>query len=161
VVLRQLDAVNHKGVRLALGTFVICRTENFLCEAGLAKLDEVRKLNSSKLAIQILTNTDHPIRPYFTNPNKMDEYAMRPRNPQPLLIRTAEYMGETQIDIRRIETFSRYGSPPWKPVDEKEYNIRLSVFEPGTSSERYRRKWLERGRLWQTRQDIYGRIEDG
>jgi hypothetical protein len=36
--LRQLDAVHHKGVRLALGTF---RTENLLCEAGLAKLDEL------------------------------------------------------------------------------------------------------------------------
>jgi hypothetical protein len=33
-VLRQLDAVHHKGVRLALGTFAICRTENRLCEAG-------------------------------------------------------------------------------------------------------------------------------
>jgi Fic family protein len=69
-VLRQLDAVHHKGVRLALGTFVICRTENLLCEAGLAKLDEIRKLKSTKSAIRILTSTDHPIRPYFTNPNK-------------------------------------------------------------------------------------------
>jgi hypothetical protein len=48
VVLRQLDAVHHKGVKLAMGTFVICRTENLLCEAGLAKVDEIRKLNSTK-----------------------------------------------------------------------------------------------------------------
>jgi hypothetical protein len=46
-VLRQLDAVYHKDVRLALGTFVICRTENLLCEAGLTKFDEIRKLNST------------------------------------------------------------------------------------------------------------------
>jgi hypothetical protein len=77
-VLRQLDAVHHKGVRQALGTFVICRTENLLC--GLAKLDEIRKLNSTKSAIRILRNADHPIRPYFMNPNKLNEYAMRPRN---------------------------------------------------------------------------------
>jgi Fic family protein len=62
-VLRQLDAIHHKGVRLALGTFVICRTENLLCEAGLAKLDEIRELNSTKSAIKILTNTNHPVRP--------------------------------------------------------------------------------------------------
>jgi hypothetical protein len=31
-ILRQLDAVHHKSVRLALGTFAICRTENLLCE---------------------------------------------------------------------------------------------------------------------------------
>jgi hypothetical protein len=72
-VLRQLDAVHHKGVRLALGTFVICRTEKLLCEAGPAKLDERRKLKSTKSVIRILTNTDHPIKPYFTNPNQLDE----------------------------------------------------------------------------------------
>jgi hypothetical protein len=93
-------------------------------------LDEIRK------AIRILTNTNHPIRSYFTNPNKLDEYAMRPRYPQPLFIRTAEYKDETQI--RRIETLSRYDRPPWKPVDEKQYEVRLSAFGPGTSNERYR-----------------------
>jgi hypothetical protein len=46
-VLRQLDAVLHKGVRLVLGTFVICRKKNLPCEAGFAKLDEIRKLNST------------------------------------------------------------------------------------------------------------------
>jgi hypothetical protein len=70
-VLRQLDAVQHKGVRLALGTFVICRTEN------LAKLDEIWKLNSTKLAFRIVSNADH------INPNKLDEYAMRPRTTTP------------------------------------------------------------------------------
>jgi hypothetical protein len=50
-VLASYDAVHHKGVRLALGTFVICITENLLCEAGLAKLDEMRKLNSTKSTI--------------------------------------------------------------------------------------------------------------
>jgi hypothetical protein len=57
--LRQLDAVHHKGVKLALGTFVICRTDNLLCEAGFTKLDEIRKLNSTKSAIRLLTNADH------------------------------------------------------------------------------------------------------
>jgi hypothetical protein len=133
-----LDAVRHKGVRLALGTFVICRTENLLCASGLTKLDEIKKLNSTKSAIGILTNTDHPIRPYFANPNKLAEYAMRPRNPQPLFIRTVEYLGETQIDIRRIEMSPRYNRPPWKPVNEIEFDFRLSVNGPGTCNERYR-----------------------
>jgi hypothetical protein len=75
-VLRQLDENHHKGVRLALSTFAICRTENLLCEAGLAKLDEIRKLNSTKSAIRIVTDTGHPIIPYFMSPNKLDEYAM-------------------------------------------------------------------------------------
>jgi hypothetical protein len=51
------------------------------------------------------------------NPNKLDEYAMQPRIPQHLFIRTAEYLGETQIDNRRIEMVPRYDIPPWKPVN--------------------------------------------
>jgi hypothetical protein len=128
-VLRQLDAVHHKDIRLALGTFVICRTENRLCEAGLAKVDEIGKLNSTKSAIRI----DHPIRPYFMNPNKLDENAMPPRHP-----RTVEYLGEIQIDIRRIEMSSIYDRPPWKLVNEKQFDVRFSAFGPGTSSECYR-----------------------
>jgi hypothetical protein len=91
------------------------------------KIYEIRKLNSIQSAIQILTNTDHPIRPYFTNPNKLDEYAIRPKNPQPLFIRTAEYLGETQIDIRRIGISPRYNRPPWKSVNEKQFDVRLSA----------------------------------
>jgi hypothetical protein len=72
------------------------------------------------------------------NPNKLDKYAMRPREPQPLLVRTAEYLGETQIDIRRIEMSSRYDRLPWKPVNGKQFDVRLSAFGPGISSERYR-----------------------
>jgi hypothetical protein len=109
-VLRQVDAVHHKGVRLALGTFLICISH--LCEAGLAKSDEIRTSKSTKSAIRILPNIYHPIRSYFTNPNKLDEYVMRPKNPQPLFIRTAEYLGETQIDIRRIEMSPKYNIPP-------------------------------------------------
>jgi hypothetical protein len=73
------------------------------------------------------------------NPNKMDEYAMRPRNSLTLFVRTAEYLDETQIDIRRIEISSRYDRPPWTSVNEKQFD-RLSAFGPGTSSERYRTK---------------------
>jgi hypothetical protein len=66
------------------------------------------------------------------------EYAMRAKNPKPLFIRTVKYMGENrQIDIRRIETLSRYHRPPWKPVDEKQYDFRLSAFVLETNSERY------------------------
>jgi hypothetical protein len=74
------------------------------------------------------------------NPNKLDEYAMRSRNPQTLFIRTAEYLGETQIDIRRIEMVPRYDRSPWKPVNGIQFDVRLSAFGQGTSSERYRTK---------------------
>jgi hypothetical protein len=72
------------------------------------------------------------------NPNNMDKYAMRSRNPQPLLIRTTEYLGETQTGIRRIKMVPRYDNPPWKSVNGRQFDVRFSVFGPGTSSKRYR-----------------------
>jgi hypothetical protein len=39
-------------------------------------------------------------------------------------------MGETQKDIRRIETLSKYDRPPWKLVDEKQLDVKLSTFGP-------------------------------
>jgi hypothetical protein len=54
---------------------------------------------------------------------------MRPRNPQLLFIRKAKYLSETQIDITRIEIEPRY---------DRQFDIRLSPFGPGTSRERYR-----------------------
>jgi hypothetical protein len=34
----------------------------------------------------------------------------------------------------------RYNRPLWKLVNEKQFDVRLSAFEPGTSSERYRKE---------------------
>jgi hypothetical protein len=79
----------------------------------------------------------------------------------PHFVRTMEYLGETQIDIRRIEMSSRYDRPPWKPVNEKQFDVRLNVFGPGTSSERYRTITARTlNKNYEIRQDIYGRIED-
>jgi hypothetical protein len=42
VALKKLDPIHHKGVRLAFGTFAVCKIENVLCEAGLPTLTEMR-----------------------------------------------------------------------------------------------------------------------
>jgi hypothetical protein len=92
--------------RCKTGFFIICRTENLLCEASLAKLDEIRKLNNTKLEIRIVTMADYPITPYFMNSNKLDAYAIRPRNPQPLFVRTADNLtsGSARLDQEPAES---------------------------------------------------------
>jgi hypothetical protein len=52
VVLRKLDPIHHRGVRLAFRTFTVCKTENVLCEAGLSKLMEMRDENTMKTGIR-------------------------------------------------------------------------------------------------------------
>jgi hypothetical protein len=42
-----------------------------------------------------------------------------------------KYLGETKIDIRRTGMSPIY-RPPWKPVNEKQFDVRLSAFGPRT-----------------------------
>jgi hypothetical protein len=61
-VLRKQDPIHHRGVRLALGTFAVFKTENVLFEAGLPTLTEMRDENTMKTGIRILTNENQPTR---------------------------------------------------------------------------------------------------
>jgi hypothetical protein len=72
--LRYKDDVHHKGVRLALGTFAVCRTENAKHEAGISTLAEIREQDTARIAIRIITNESLPIRSYFMNNKIHDEY---------------------------------------------------------------------------------------
>jgi hypothetical protein len=62
VALQTLDPVHHKGFRLALGIFAICKMENALCEAGVPTLSEMKELNTANVGIKILTKVRHFLR---------------------------------------------------------------------------------------------------
>jgi hypothetical protein len=100
-ILKQLDPVNHKRVSLSLGTFEICRVENLLCKAGIPTLPEMRERDTTKTAIRILTNTEHPTRHLYTS-RIYDHYATKPSTPKPMFIRAMEYLGRFGIDTRKI-----------------------------------------------------------
>jgi hypothetical protein len=59
-ILKKLEPAHNRGLKLDLGLFGICRTENILCEANLTNLAEVRELNNVKTTIRIITNPRHP-----------------------------------------------------------------------------------------------------
>jgi hypothetical protein len=58
---KKLEPTYNRGIRLALGVFAVCRTENALCEAGVSKLADMRNLNTTIIAIRFISN---PIRPF-------------------------------------------------------------------------------------------------
>jgi hypothetical protein len=97
-VLKKLEPTHNRGIRLALGVLAVCRTENALCKAGVSKLADMRNLNTAITAIRFISNPYHPIRSFFLNPIKLDEYALRPAAPKPLFVRAMEYLGKLQID---------------------------------------------------------------
>jgi hypothetical protein len=87
-VLKTTEPVHHKAVKIALGVFAICKTENALCEAGLPTLTEMRELNTTMVATRILTNRDHSIRHFFMDNKIQGEYAMKAGTPQPIFMKT-------------------------------------------------------------------------
>jgi hypothetical protein len=94
--LQTLDPVHHKGTRLALGAFAICKTENILTHR--------------KTAIRILTNETHPTRHYFINKTTQDEYASKPKTLKPF-IRVTQYFVNLDIYVRKIEKTLSYRRP--------------------------------------------------
>jgi hypothetical protein len=68
---------------------------------------EIREQDTARIVIKVITNESHPIKSYFMNNKIHDEYATKPRT----IIRAIEYLGQLQIDVRRIETTSYYLRP--------------------------------------------------
>jgi hypothetical protein len=90
-ILRKLEPTNNKGLKLAFGLFVICRTENVLGEANLPTLAEMRELNNVKMTIRMITNPTPPppIRPFCVDLKITDEYVHRPATPTPSYARAS------------------------------------------------------------------------
>jgi hypothetical protein len=96
--LRTIEPVHHKEVKIALGVFAICKTENTLCEAGLpTRPSEIRELNATMVATKILTS--HPIRHFLMDNKIQGEYAMKADTLQPIFMKSIEIFGNQEIDV--------------------------------------------------------------
>jgi hypothetical protein len=49
-------ADQHKGERLALGTFAVCRTKNVLQEGEISTLTDKREQDTARIALKVMTN---------------------------------------------------------------------------------------------------------
>jgi hypothetical protein len=131
-VLKKLEPTHNRGIRLALGVFAVCRTKNALCKAGVSTLADMRNLNTT---IRIINYPNHPIRPYCLNSTKLDEYALRPAAPKPLILRAMEYFGKLQIYTRKIERSPQYFRPPWRNIAHNRFDYELCAIRRGASNE--------------------------
>jgi hypothetical protein len=134
--LRTIEPVHHKGVQIAQGVFVICKTENALCEAGLPTHTEMWELNTTIVATRILTNSDHPIRHFFMDHKIQEEYAMKTSIPQPIFMKAIETFGKQEIDVRKVETTPAYTRPPWLVNENETIDLTMCVIPKGVSRER-------------------------
>jgi hypothetical protein len=113
-MLRKLDPIHHRGVRLALGTIAVCKTVNVLCEAELPTLMEMRTTGTSTTTKQ--WNPDH----------------------SKLLMRVAELLGQIDIDGRKVEKTPDYITPLWYTDDGKSMDWSLCKMGKGIPNEIFR-----------------------
>jgi hypothetical protein len=132
--LKTLNPVHHKGVRLALGTFAVCRPDNVLHKARISTLAEIREQGTARIAIRVITNESHPLRSYFMNNKVHDEYAIKPRTIKLIFIRAIEYLGQLQRDVKRIEATSYYLRPSWRKDQYEQIDQLLCEIPKGSSS---------------------------
>jgi hypothetical protein len=107
-------------------------------EAGIFILTEIREQDTARIAIRVITNEIHPIRSYFMNNKIHDEYATNPRTIKPLFIGAIEYLGQLQIDVRRIETTPFYLRPPWRKNRYEQIDQSICTIPKGSRSISFR-----------------------
>jgi hypothetical protein len=100
-------------------------------------LTEMRKLSNTKATIRVIRNKEHLLRPFCTNPFKIDEYARLPKTPKPLFIRLAEHLGKLQIDMWKIEIIPQYNRPPWT-IDHQKHNFEQCAIVRGSNNQHIR-----------------------
>jgi hypothetical protein len=80
----------------------------------------------------------HPIRPFCSNPSKIDEYELRPKTPKPLFIQAAEHLSTWQIVLKKIEITPRYNRPPWTTIDHQQHDFEICAIIRGSNNQRFR-----------------------
>jgi hypothetical protein len=69
------------------------------------------------------------------NRNIYDDYAMNPGSPKPFFIRAAEFLGQMNIDGRKVEKTPDYIRTPWYIDDGKSMDWSLCKMRKGTPNE--------------------------
>jgi hypothetical protein len=75
---------------------------------------EIKEQDTALIARRVIINESHSIRSYFMDSKIHDKYSTKPRKIKPIFIRAIIYLGQQQIDVRRIETTPYYLRPPWR-----------------------------------------------
>jgi hypothetical protein len=107
-----LDPLYHKGIRLALEAFAICKTENILCWVRIQTFPRDINTAAKITALRILTNEAHPTRHNFINKNTHDEHT--------------EHFGNLDKDVQKIEK-----TPSTNDPLEKGYNTIKLTYKYG------------------------------
>jgi hypothetical protein len=124
-------------------------------------LQEIREQDTARIAKRVITNESHPTRSEFMNNKIHDEYATKPRAIKPIFIRAIEYLGQRQIDVRRIETKPYYLNHPGGKTDTNKPTNSYVQSQKDQEHQITRRNSKDTGRkIQRTYKNLHGRLQN-
>jgi hypothetical protein len=111
--LKRLEPVHNKGLRIALGAFCVCRTENIMCESGFESLAERRKRKIINTAIHVAENSSHPVNRWCKEKEAYEDYAFKSKLPRPFFVRALEACSSLKVNLDTVENARQLEHPPW------------------------------------------------
>jgi hypothetical protein len=108
----RLETVHNKGLRVAIGAFCVCRTENILCDSGFESLAERRRRKTINTAIHVVENESHPVNEWFREKEAFDNYALNMKLTKPFFIRALEACATLDVDLNMNEKAKREKTHP-------------------------------------------------
>jgi hypothetical protein len=118
--LKRLEPVHNKGLRIALGAFCVCRTENIMCESGFESLAEKEKAK----------NSSHPVNGWFKEKEAHEDYALKPKLSGPFFVRALKACSSLDTVERQLE------HPPWIGDNMEDVNLQMTAIPNGTATAR-------------------------
>jgi hypothetical protein len=116
--LKRLEPVHNKGLRIALGAFSVCRTENIMCESGFESLAEKEKAK----------NSSHPVNRWFKEKEAHEDYALKPKLSGPFFVRALKACSSLDAVERQLE------HPPWIGDNMEDVNLQMTAIQNGTAT---------------------------
>jgi hypothetical protein len=104
--LKRLEPVHNKGLRIVLGAFCVCRTENIMCESGFESLAERRKRKIIITEIHVAENSSHPVNRWFKEKEAYEDYALKPKLSRPFFVRALEACSSLEVNLDMVESLN-------------------------------------------------------
>jgi hypothetical protein len=131
------DPIHNEGLMVVVGVFCICRTNNLLCEAGMANLSSRRALKAATTAIRI-ARLKHPMKQVLEDAETNDCYATKPNRTKPFFIRAVDTGALIGIELRKVDMMVRRQQSPWMTNAGHQIITTFCAIPKGAETERIR-----------------------
>jgi hypothetical protein len=156
--LQRLDPIHNQGLRIAFGAFCICKTNNLLCEAGMANLSSKRAFKAATTAIRVAVMLRLLLE--LEDAETYDWYATKTIHTKPFFIRAVGACALLSIQMQKVDVMVRRQQSPWMTNTGHQIITTLCALLKGSGTEsieaEMRQVIEDKGLKWITKREEGG-----